>query len=103
MTDETFAKAMEVKKDIEFYGDVVADLRYKVARDDNKKDKKKFTLRLINYKEKDTDSAKARIIVFEKDNMYGSDIPVEAELLDIIIKYFSEKRDMKKEELRQLN
>lgn len=103
MTDETFAKAIEVKKDIEFYEDVVSDLRYKVARAADNKDKKKFILRLINYKEKDTDNAKARIIVFEKDNIYGSDIPVEAELLDIIIKYFSEKRDMKKEELRQLN
>ena len=54
MTDETFEKAMEVKKDIEFYGNVVADLRYKVARADNKKDKKKFTLRLINYEQKKT-------------------------------------------------
>lgn len=103
MTDETLAKAKEIQKDIEFYNNTIGDIKYKMVRAADEKKKKKFTLRFINGKKRESDNAESRIILFEQDNIYGSDIPVNTELLDIITKYFTEKRDRKKDELKLLN
>lgn len=103
MTDETLEKAKEIQKDIEFYNDTIGNIKYKMLCAADEKKKKKFMLRFINGKKRESDNAEARIILFENDNIYGSDIPVDTELLDIITKYFTEKRDMKKDELKLLN
>ena len=103
MTDETLAKAKEIQKDIEFFNNAIGNIKYKMACAADEKKKKKFMLRFINGKKTGSDNTEARIILFEGDNVYGTDIPVEKELLDIITKYFTEKRDEKKDELKLLN
>lgn len=106
MTEETLIKAKKIQNDINFYGEVVSNLKYHERRATEKADFggkiQKWMLKIVNRKKKDEDEFAASLIIFDNADIYGSTIPVDAELLDLITEYFAGKRDRKKEELTQL-
>lgn len=100
MTEETLEKAEKLKKDINEIRDNIYGLqnrkrKAKEVPSYGSNCRWKWLMRFRKVEEK--------AVVFDNDNVCGTEIIVDEELLDLIISYFENKLSAKEKEFQELN
>lgn len=114
MTNETIQLANSIKSEISKLQEIISNLSYRI-RNVKSKDQYpsncntptsrfyKLKIKLFNSREENGNIERAKIIVFDNDNMRGSDFEVDEELILYIKKFFENKLEEKTKQFEELN
>lgn len=106
MTEKTYRKAGEIKREIEKLQSIIGGLKYrKQATDRNINPYKDpwWYFRALNLKKATEKTEEAYIIIFDNTNPHGTEIEVDEDFLNMLINYFEGKKKEKEKEFDALS
>jgi hypothetical protein len=104
MNVEILEKAKEINAEIEKIKTAIDNISYHHKRADKNQPYKKYNwmIRVFN-KKTENGATEAKMFLFDNNDIHGSDIPIDEELLIVIKEYFESKLKEKEQQFNELN
>ena len=112
MTEELLIKSNELKKEISELSQLIGNLAYRIHSVKNKDQypencntptSKFYRLKLKLGNKQRNEEKQARIIVFDNDHLYGTEIEVDEEFVLYVKDFFEKKLAAKRKQFEELN